>query len=1085
MRFEVLGPVRVLRDGQPIRIGGPREKKILAMLLVHDGMPVPEDRLTAAVWADDPPATSRAQLHNSVAVLRGALRRSGAAAIVRSGSSFAFERRTATLDVADFEQLVADARRADDPTRASDLYRAALALWRGPAMDGLTAGRYLKAQAQRLEERRLACIEGRIEADLAAGRHADVVADLAMLTDEHPFRERLLSIYMLALHRCGRRTDALAVFAAARQRLAEETGLDLGSHVTEMHHAILRADPALAGPATDPDTPPVPSAAAVPAQLPAEIQDFVGRSDALSTMDALRAERRTGERAACPVIAITGPAGAGKTTLALRWAWQVRGRFPDGQLYVNLRGFSTDPPLPVLDALARFLRALGVAPEVVPTDPDEAGALYRTLLVERRLLVVLDNARDAAHVRPLLPGGPSNVAVITSRDSLNSLVALDGAGRVGLDVFSPDEAVELLSTALGPTRVLAEAVAVAELTDACGRLPLALRIAAANLTDEPDQPIAGYVAALRATDLLAALAVPGEPHVSVRGAFGLSYLRVEPAARQLFRLTGLIPGPDFAPRTAAAVADIPLAQATHLLVQLASAHLLTRRSAGRYAFHDLLRLYAVEMARQNDGRDACAAATARLDARYLDAVDAAARALYPEKLRLPLPVASTGATPERTDALEWLDAERSNLVTSIVDAARTGRPAAWLLADGLRGYFFLRMYTVDWLSVASTALAAAESAGDLSGQAAAHLSLSDVHRRLGRYGPSIEHVRRALDLAVEGGWTDGESVALGNLGNAYAESGRLADAAAAYSRAARTGEQAGRTAAAAVFLGNLGLVCFEMGRLAEAVGHLRHALELNRQVGTGYGEAVVRESLGEVHHALGNLTVAEDHLRHALVLHRELGDRGAEAETLRIVAELDSDAGRFTDALAHAQAALALGMPTGEPRVAANALNALGHVRRRMGEPATADHHREALRIAEESANRYAQVVALLGIADAEPDEAARAGIHRAIAIAAESAYLLLEGQAQASLANLHIALGEPEEAVRAARRAVAIQRETGHRLGEARALVLLDRGLHDIGRPDRRHMATRRALHIFTAAGAAEADAVAELLASGPVEQA
>jgi DNA-binding SARP family transcriptional activator/tetratricopeptide (TPR) repeat protein len=1081
MRFEVLGPMRVLRDGQPVRIGGPREHKILAMLLVNDGMPVPEERLAAVVWADDPPATVHAQLHNGVATLRSALRAGGAAAIVRSGSGFTIERRGAALDIEDFDRLVADARRADGPARAADLYRSALALWRGPAMDGLTGGRYLKAQARRLEERRLACIEDRIDANLAAGRHTDVIADLAMLTDEHPSRERLLAMRMLALYRCGRRSDALVVFVAARRRLAEETGLDFGDDVTDVHRAILRADPSLAGPATGVDAPPVANAAAaVPAQLPAEIRDFVGRADALAAMDALRAARGAGDRAACAVVAVTGPGGVGKTAIAVRWAWRVRGGFPDGQLYVNLRGFSTDPPLPVLDALARFLRALGVPPEAVPADPDEAGAMYRTLLVERRMLVVLDNARDAEHVRPLLPGGPDNVAVVTSRDTLNGLVALDGAGRVRLGMLSPDEAMELLSTVLGPVRVAADAASAADLTDVCGRLPLALRIAAANLADEPGQHIAGYVAALRATDVLASLAVPGEPHTSVRTAFELSYARVDPAARRLFRLAGLIPGADFAAQTAAAVGDVSLAQATHLLAQLASAHLLARRSPRRYAFHDLLRRYAVEMARLNDGRDARAAATARLDAHYLDAVDAAARALYPEKLRLPAPALSTDATPEHTDALDWLDAERSNLVAAIVDAARTGRPAAWLLADGMRGYFFLRMHTVDWLTVARAALHAAEGAMDLSGQAAAHLSLSDVHRRLGRYTPSVEHVRRALDLAAEGGWKDGEAVALGNVGNAYAESGRPADAASAYDQAARMGEQAGRHAIAAVFLGNLGLVCFEMGRLADAVGHLRRALELNRQVGSAYGEAVVHESLGEVHHALGEPAVAEDHLRCALALHRELGDRGAEAETLRIVAELDADAGRLADALAHAEAALALGTQTGEPRVAANALNTLGHVRRRMGEPAAAaDHHRTALRVAQGSANRYPEVVALLGIAHAEADGAVR-GVDRALAVAAESVYRLLEGQAYACLADLRLALGEPEEAVRAARQAVAIQRETGHRLGEARALVLLDRGLHAAGRPDRRRTAARRALQIFNAAGAAEAEGVAKLLAPG-----
>jgi DNA-binding SARP family transcriptional activator len=685
-------------DGRVVPVAGVKQRTMLAMLALHIGRTVPVARLVDVGWGDRTPDTARRQAVNCVSALRQLL----GPAVVSVHSGYLLE--GVPVDLVRFEAAVTRAREAarHRTEDAIELLDRALALWRGPALGG-TAG--LPAQAARLDDMRLDALEQRAELHLTVGRHAALVPELTGLINDHPHREGLVAALMLALYRSGRQAAALETYRRTVARLADELGIDPGPQLRQRHAAILRGDPALDQPAPPAARPAAPPAAPLrpapsgpsggargpephgtgpvdpeqvrPAHLPATSAPFVGRAAVLRRLDALVPGADGPGTSTAAISAVAGAAGVGKTTLALHWAHRVADRFPDGQLFVDLRGFDpAGPPVDPSEALRLFLGALGVAADCVPADRQAQIGLYRSLLAGRRVLVVLDNARDADQVRPLLPGAPGCLTLVTSRDQLAGLVAGEGAHLVTLDLLPAPEARDLLARRLGRARVAAEPRATDEIVAACARLPLALAVVAARAAAHPGFPLDALARELQDSEDRLAPFDTADATVDIRAAFSCSYRAVTPAAARLFRLLGLHPGPDFTVPAAASLAGAGRERVRPWLAELTRAHLVAEQVPGRFVLHDLLRAYAADLAERLDSGAERRAARLRLLDHHLHTAKAAGALLHP--LRDPIAPAAPapGVTPEsladRPRALAWCIAEHRVLLALIRLAAGHG-----------------------------------------------------------------------------------------------------------------------------------------------------------------------------------------------------------------------------------------------------------------------------------------------------------------------------------------------------------------------------------------------------------------------------
>ncbi|HEU5474653.1 MAG TPA: BTAD domain-containing putative transcriptional regulator [Actinophytocola sp.] len=659
--------------GRPVNLGPPKQRLVLAALLLEANRPLSTARLVDLTWPDSPPPSARTAIHGRISRLRMVLADAAGdeVALVSQGSVYTLRIDPGAVDAHRFTALLAAARAAPTDELAARRYDEALGLWHGPALDGVTTESVRRELCGNLEEARLQAVDELADVRLRLGMHRDLVELLTGHLAAHPTRERTAGQLALALYHSGRACDALAVCRRTRRRLHEELGVEAGPELGAIEVAILRNDESLA-PAVRP---------AVPAHLPAEAAGFTGRAAEVRRLTELLSDT---DPTALPVAVISGPAGVGKSALAVRCGHELAGRFPDGQLHVDLRGFDTGEPLRPMAALMTFLRALGLRGTRLPADQDEAILTYRSMVAGRRILIVLDNAAGAEQVRPLLPGSPSCAVLVTSRDELLGLCAIDGARPLSLDVLTPAESLILLRRLVGTDRVRREPDAAAELTRLCGHLPLALRIAGAHLAARPAEPLEEYARELAGSDRLGTLAISADPRARLGSAFDLSYQALAPATRRVFRRLGLIPGPDFTPAATAALCDVALRDSAAELDRLAAARLIREHAPGRFRFLDLLRLFAAGRGEVEDPPAEREAALNRLYLFYLRHADAAARLLRPHRVRPALPEPEPTGFARPADALAWLAAELPNLTAAVHQGTRgRQRHIACLLGESL------------------------------------------------------------------------------------------------------------------------------------------------------------------------------------------------------------------------------------------------------------------------------------------------------------------------------------------------------------------------------------------------------------------
>ncbi len=1010
--FRLLGPLEVRRDGQVVPIRAGKHRALLACLLLRANRVVPIAELVEALWGDSPPARTRGTLQTYVMRLRQVL--GEPSSIVTTPLGY---RLSVPLDRIDVHRFTAGAARAGEAAAAGDLENAraicaeTIALWRGPVLSDVPSEALHRDEAPRLTEMLMGLHEQHVDAELALGNHEQMVSVLRGLTADHPLRERFWARLMLALYRSSRQAEALEVFRQVGRMLEEQLGVDPGEDLRAVHQAILTGDPQLAAPRAAPVEEPLPG------RLPGDLADFVGREALVRRVIGLIASEDPGT--AVPIVTLSGLPGVGKTSLAVHVAHLLRDRFPDGRLYVDLRGYGLGPPTATVDVLSRFLRALGVPPQQIPLEAEEQSTLFRSLLTGRRMLLVLDNASAPDQVRPLLPGAASCPVIVTSRDDLRGLIAMNGARRLPVEVLEPAESVELLSGVLGRG---SDGASLEELARRCAYLPLTLRVAAANVATTTGGTAASYLAELP----------EGEPLAAV----DLAYAALAPAEQRLFRLLSLVPGQDFTAEAAANVADVDVPEANRLLAKLSDVHLLLRPSPGRYQFHDQLMLFAAKRRAAQDGEHEQEAARVRLLEFYVRSVDRCAELLYPELMRLPSDDAVSVRLPAITvaaQAVRWLDGERANLTAAIRSAAEEG-PASmsWRLADALRGYLWVGKHVTEWLATAQYGLHAAHEQRHRPAEAAMHQNLGLLHWKLGEFSTSVRHYEQALELYRGLGNEHAVAGTLNNVGLVHMESGDLAAAKEVLRRCLdlKSGPDGVTTGRSTVLI-SLGMLAIETGFLPEAHAHLEESLEISTTYGLKSTEATARNFLGVVLRLRGEPGKALEQLEIALDASLEVGFREGTARVLESTAVTRVDLGEPVVALALAGRALDELRESGDQQTTTNVLVVMAEANRRLGRLRTADEQfQQALTKADRIGYQPAAARALIGLAATRrllgaADEALEL-CGKALAVGVRVGLRITEALARTELAAIHRALGDVAAAEEQSALAARLRRETG-----------------------------------------------------------
>ncbi|MGW0195121.1 tetratricopeptide repeat protein [Nonomuraea sp. NPDC003201] len=937
MEFRILGALELWREGLQVPLTAPKQRALLAILLIKAGRTVPVERLVDELWGTVPPPSVESTLHSLISRLRA----KGVTRLVREPGGYRLGLEDATLDAWTFEQFAVQARelaQAGDLEQAVQRLQEALGLWRAGALADVPESSLVAAERIRLDGLRLVVFEEYADTLAKLGRHAIVAGDLRGMLAEHPLRESLWSRLIDALDRSGQPREALAAYDEARRVFAEELGLDPGPELRRLQTRILQREEARQKCADPP----------VPQQLPPDLVNFTGRGTALRELTELA------ETSLAAVAVVSGMPGVGKSAFAVHWAHRMAERFPDGQLFIDLRGHRPHEAITSREALDRFVRALGMPPEQVPTREAELAAAYRRLLTGRRVLVLLDNAANSAQVLPLLPSTEGCLALVTSRCLMSGLALHNVTRPIDLEIMTTPEAVALLSAVIG-RRSENEPVAVAELARQCGHLPLALRIAAAHLGGHPHRRIATYVADLSDRGRLSALRLADTPSMAVRAAFDLSYQALAEADRIAFRRLGLIPGGGGCTAQAlAAMLDVSPAQARSHLDALRTGSLIHARRSGlseeRYHVHDLLLDYARHRAEIEDD-EAVREETVRRLLEWYHTID---------------------------DPLMLQD-EYENVLAATRHAAERDLDAAWSLPTALAPLLRLRHCLTGTSELHTLATTAAERAGRRLEAAVAHNNLGEALEHLGRYPEALAEHRRALEIYRRLGDLHGMGTALRSVGavcwllGRYGEAltelgearrileetgdddavgrtlnllgivlrhlGHLEEAVAHYEDALAIHRRTNDLHGEANTLNNLGVVAEKRGRYAEALGLYRKALALRRSTGSRRGEARALNNIGLIVTKLGRRESALGYLLRALAIHRETGDARGEGQVTNDLACLFHKLGREEEALAHFAMALRIRSDIGDRRGLAETHKDLGEAHTDLGDTATADHH--------------------------------------------------------------------------------------------------------------------------------------------------
>ena len=931
-------------DGVPVPIAAAKQRILIAVLALAAGEPVPVERLISCLWDEQPPLTARNTLQNYVLRLRRTLAIDAEPApLVSSAAGYRLDVDPDAVDVHRFRSLVRSARStmaAGEPESAAALLDEALRLWHGEPLTDVPSEVLHREVLPGLVEQRLAALEQRIDLDLDHGRHEERITELVALSTEYPLRERIWAQLCLALYRSGRTAEALDSYRQATTILVEELGIDPGPELQRLHQAVLTNDPALTitAPAPEltrqrPATPRV-----VPRQLPAPSAHFAGRarevrhlSDQLATAS---------ESPLMVISAIGGTAGIGKTALAVHWGHRNAERFPDGQLYVNLRGFDpTGTPVPPMTALRRFLIALGLPARDVPADPDEQIALYRTQLAGRRMLLVLDNARDAEQVRPLLPGAPGCLVLVTSRDQLPGLVALDGAVPLTLDLLTQDEARDLLARRLGQDRLAREQAVVDELIERCARLPLALNVAAAHATLHPDRPLAEFVAELRDTHRRLDALSTGEATSDVRVVFSWSYRTLTPETARVFRLFGLHPGPDISLPATAALTGLDPGPARRAVDELTRAHLIIEHSPGRYTQHDLLRAYAADQATAEDTDADRQAALRRLTDFYLHTAVNTEQLLNPRAVPVQLDPPAPGVHPhpmsDQRAALAWLDAEYPNLLAAQQAAVtRAWHPLVWQLASSMTTTQVRRGHRHDNVTVWRAGLDASAHLPDPSTRMLALRRLGMALADLGRHDEGIAHLHQALALAEEHQDLDQQANTHRMLARSWEHHQDHRQALEHATRAFHLSSGLGQPAWEARALNQMGWHLAQLGEFDTARVHCEAALAIQRRHRDPGEEATTLDSLGYIAHHSGRHRQAVEYFQEALAQFADVGHILHTAETFENLGHPHAALGEDEQARAVWRKALDLYRRQGREQAADRVQRQLGALDQLPSQPA-------------------------------------------------------------------------------------------------------------------------------------------------------